>query len=205
MVQKSLNLTNYQAKRIVLRRCGTTSNSQCTNQTLYGAPIMATATATDDTTTSVEIDLKITAATYNQISYIINGIYVNTNNNNNNTPIPSSTSYTFTSNTSTGCTGLSTSLSFDTGTYFLDASGNLVPLNLFYNGILPLTQTSNGPTIYQNNSDGSPIVYTQNLDPVLPSGSYSCNFYYWPNPDYTPCVEESTSIGSINTVSFNVQ
>lgn len=200
MVQKSLWLTNNQAKRIVIGICGTTSNSQCTNQTLYGAPIMAT----DETTTSVEIDLKITAATYNQISYIITGIYVNTNNNNNNTPIPSSTSYTFTSTTSTGCTGLLTNISFGTGTYFADPSGNLVPLNLFYNGTLPLTQTSNEPTIYQNNSDGTPIIYTQNLDPELPSGSYSCNFYYSQNSDYTPCVVETTSIGSINTFSFTV-
>ena len=201
MVQKSLPVTNYQAKRRVRFVCGgTTSNSQCTNQILYGTPV----TATDDTTTSVEIDLKITAATYNQISYIITGIYVNTNNNNNNTPIPSSTSYTFTSTTSTGCTGLLTNISFGTGTNFVDPSGNLVPLNLFYNGTLPLTQTSNEPTIYQYNSDGTPIIYTQNLVPALSSGSYSCNFYYSQNSDYTPCVVETTSIGSINTFSFTV-
>jgi len=199
MVQKGLPVTNYLAKRIVIGICGTTSNPECTRATLYGAPIMAT----DDTTTSVEIDLKITAATYNQISYIITGIYVNTNNNNN-TPIPSSTSYTFTSTTSTGCTGLLTNISFGTGTNFADPSGNLVPLNLFYNGTLPLTQTSNGPTIYQYNSDDTSIVYTQNLVPALSSGSYSCNFYYSQNSDYTPCVVETTSIGSSNTFSFTV-
>lgn len=193
MVQKGLPVTNYQAKRKVLGICKTTSNPECTRATLYGAPIMAT----DETTTSVEIDVQITAATYNQISYIINGIYVN------NIPI---TSYTFTSTTSTGCTGLLTNISFGTGTYFYDASGNLVPLNLFYNGTLPLTQTSNGPTIYQYNSDGTPIIYTQNLVPALSSGSYSCNFYYSQNSDYTSCVVEPTSIGSSssNTFSFTV-
>lgn len=186
MVQKGLSVTNYQAKRKVIGSCKTTSNPECTRAALYGAPVIST-----DDTTSVEIDVQITAATYNQISYIINGIYVN------NIPI---TSYTFTSTTSTDCTGLLTNISFGTGTY--NPSGNQI--EIFYNGTLPLTQTSNGPTIYQNNNDGTPIIYTQNLDPVLPSGSYSCNFFYWQNSNYTPCVVETTSIGSINTFSFTV-
>lgn len=199
MVQKGLSVTNYHAKRKVIGICKTTSNPECTRTTLYGAPV----TATDETTTSVEIDVQITAANSTTISYIINGIYVNTNNNNNNNtpiPIPSPTSYTFTSTTSTDCTGLLTNISFGTGTY--DPSGNQI--EIYYNGTLPLTQTSNGPTIYQNNSDGTPIVYTQNLDTPLPSGSYSCNFYYWQNSNYTSCVVEPTSIGSINTFSFTV-
>lgn len=40
MVQKGLSVTNYQAKRRVRFVCGgSTSNSLCTNQTLYGTTV----------------------------------------------------------------------------------------------------------------------------------------------------------------------
>jgi hypothetical protein len=39
MVQKGLCVANYQAKRTVNFRCGSTSISQCTNQILYGTTV----------------------------------------------------------------------------------------------------------------------------------------------------------------------
>ena len=73
MVQKGLRVTNYHAIRRVRFVCGSTGNSLCANKTLYGEPVMETATD-ETTTTDVQIGALITNIANNKIYYKISTI-----------------------------------------------------------------------------------------------------------------------------------
>ena len=61
--KSDLVVTNHHAKRRVRFVCGSPSNPECTRKALYGTPVTATATATDDTTT-------VTTVTTNSITAV---------------------------------------------------------------------------------------------------------------------------------------
>ena len=84
MVQKGLRVTNYHAIRRVRFVCGSTGNSLCANKTLYGEPVMETATD-ETTTTDVQIGALITNIANNKIYYKISTISFTTTETDNST------------------------------------------------------------------------------------------------------------------------
>jgi len=193
--KSDLVATNHHVKRRVNFRCGTTSNPQCTNETLYGAPLTATTTATtatvttttvtpvkpsvetavtpaeNTTTTNVQIGVLITNIANNIITYTINTISVTTTVTNNSTSPPIISSNTVDVSP----------YSFPSGTE---------TLNLWYSFIN--TDTNQ---IFINNPDASMEIgssstvsigdtFTQAFTGSISGINYQCYFPYW-NNSYT--------------------
>ena len=203
MVQKGLSVINYQAKRIVFGICGTTSNYQCTNQTLYGTPV----TSTDETTstsTNVQIGVVINNIVNNKITYTINTISVTTTVGSSSTN-SSQTTYTFPS----GNDSLTFNYTF-INTQIINASGSISnttsPITVAVND--EFTQEFNVSLLSGINNWKCYFPYFNNSGNSITYAIYSNNQYvYPPSSSNTTNVQIDVVINNIvnNTIYYTIQ